>query len=928
MRFLSAFIGIVLLGAVTVPSEAQRRPGRNQPEPAAEIQPAAAPAEGGGGTEINVKNADIAAVVKIFSKKTKRNYILDEKVKGKVSIYLPGKVTAEESLRILDSVLAFKGFTSVPISENLWKIVPIREARQATIPTITEEPEGEPTAAVVTRVLPLSFVDAEEMRQLVAQLVSPEGLVNAYTGTNSLIIIDSQDNIERIAELIRHLDVPFSDRDMTIVPIQHAEAKEVAETLKEILGEQSAEGSADARGRMGDNAIPGQNIPRTGTIPNNAAGGPSIVPAGGITSATRGREPKIIPDERTNSVILVADPDTTARLQGLIEQLDSKIDLSDAKFYVYRCQFADAEELVTVLSGLIGESSPGETTARALGSSSDRSLGSGNRMGTDSLSRTQQRLDRQRRTPGEARSTSSDRSGGTGAVQLSESIAISADPATNSLIIVASRADYQKVKQLLEQLDIRRRQVLVEAIILEVFVEDNQELDASFITSTGGSDGGVLVKSDFGNDLGRFLSDPRQVSNFSVAAASSGSLTLPGDIVIPTQALLISALKSNNNVNILSAPNILTTDNEEAEILVGENVPFISSTSTSGDNLNNTFNQVDRQDVGITLRLTPQISSGETVHLRVFTEVSSVIPSADSATLGPTTRQRTSETSVLTRDGQMIVIGGLMSDDTGISDSGVPFLKDIPVLGSFFRQSVEVKRKRNLLIFITPHVVQDQYDARERTVEQRESLKDVIHQFNIEPTREEVLNRPQIDAVAEIAPYDGVKPSTIRPPSRSSEPVREEVSLPARSGAVGGNTEPIEIRVKPRLAPESGLGTAAAARAIPAPATTSAAEGAVLLFKVKPGQTIPAGAPLTATGSAGAVALKLPGAGSGEASKFFRPGAEYAYAYGEQKVLLELEAVASSESEARGEFPDIGEIRQLSPYEILNLGKHPWTRTR
>ena len=195
-------------------------------------------------TEINVKNADIAAIVRIFGRKTKRNYILDDRVKGKVSIYLPGKVSSEESIRILDSVLAYKGFSAVPIGENLWKIVPAKEAKQSTIPTILDSPEGEPSRSMVTRLVQLQYVSADEVRQLVAQLISPDGFLNAYSGTNSLVLIDTEDNIERIIGIIKTLDIPFSDRDMTIIPIKYADAVDIAAKLNDLLNEGQSQNPA------------------------------------------------------------------------------------------------------------------------------------------------------------------------------------------------------------------------------------------------------------------------------------------------------------------------------------------------------------------------------------------------------------------------------------------------------------------------------------------------------------------------------------------------------------------------------------------------------------------------------------------------------------------------------------------------------------
>ena len=494
---------LLLCGGMCLSADAQP-PGKRRSGPAA----VKADAEEGediakdASTEINVKNADIAAVVKIFSKKTKRNYILDDRVKGKVSIYLPGRVSTEESLRILESVLAFKGFTSVPIGENLWKIVPSREARQTTIPTVIDETPEKPSAAVVTRLLHLKFVSADEMKQLLTPLISSDGLLNAYTGTNALIVIDSEDNIARIARLVEELDVPYTNRDMTIIPVQFADAIDIAQKLNDILSEGKG---ADAKGGLGDPLLQSTRI---GLVNPPIPGAPPQLPQMLNTATVGGRakEPKIIADERTNSIIVVADEDTTLRIRALIGQLDSKVDLSGSKFYVYRCQHAKAEELAEVLSGLMGGTGGAGTTDRSSRtsglSSSDSGLGglSSSSSRNSKNSRTQSRLSRQSRTPGRSRNEGQT-TGTKGTVNLGEDISITADPATNSLIISASKADYLKIKSLLEKLDIKRRQVLVEALLVEVNIEDSQDTGTSWLASTGGADGGVMARGDFNNDL-------------------------------------------------------------------------------------------------------------------------------------------------------------------------------------------------------------------------------------------------------------------------------------------------------------------------------------------------------------------------------------------------------------------------------------------
>ncbi|MCB0332610.1 MAG: type II secretion system secretin GspD [Bdellovibrionales bacterium] len=821
-------------------------------------------------TEINVKNADIAAVIRIFAKKTKRNYILDERVKGKVSIYLPGKVSSGESIRILDSVLALKGFSSVPIGDNLWKIVPSKEAIQSTIPTLTDEDGSNPnpTASLVTRLYHLKYVDADAAKQLLSPLVSATGLLNAYTGTNSLIFIDSEDNIERLIRIAQSLDVPSSDREMTIIPIEHADAVDIATKLSEILTDTTDKESATRTSALESiRARLRQTSSRTST--SSAAEG-SEPTGSSATINSQGREPKIIADERTNSIIVVADEDMTARIRALISQLDSEVDRSGFRFYVYRCQHANAEELADVLAGLSGDgSSRSSSSQSSVNSFSGQNTGSrerGNRFAS-----TQDRLTSQSRTPGRSRSENSSESSGTTSVQFGENVSITADPATNSLIIYSGKSDYGKILALLKDLDIKRKQVLVEAMILEVRIDEDSNFSTEFLSSAGGKDGGVLAQSTFNNNLATLIQDPTALSNFTVAAASSGTLTLPGDITIPTQTVLLNAAQNNSNVNVLSAPNILATDNEPAEIVVGQNVPFVASTSTSGDNLNNTFNTIDRQDVGITLRLTPQISSSDTVRLDLFTEVSNVVQTSANSDLGPTTTIRTSETTVITKDSQMVVIGGLMSDTVSQVDTGIPFLKDVPVLGHLFRSSSEVNQRTNLLIFITPRIIQNQHDLRDSTITNRDKLDHAIKYNNVQPPRDELLYSEDIDKVTEISPYTGKKPSTIQAPKHPLSPPPAHLSADPQGAARASEDDVIELHIQPKFSSKSegDAQPKASFNAAHSPTATSSQEQFVILELLSSPDSDLSLPFFSKQGKKGLAGIKLPQGSSVQAKSFF-----------------------------------------------------------
>lgn len=899
---------------------------------------------GGNTAEINVKNAEIASVIRIFSKKTKRNYILDERVKGKVSIYLPGKVTPEESLKILDSVLGLKGFTAVPLGENLWKVIPSKEAKQSTIPTLKDDTSGSGSSSVVTKILNLKYIAADEAKEIVSQLVSPDGLVSAYGGTNALLIIDYEDNVNRLVGIIDTVDVPFSNREMTIIPVLHADSEDVAKKLQEILG--IGNDSKDAKGSSGDSGLDLIRA-RMRDSANNAApppgGQPAAVNAGGANAGaqqSRTTQPKIISDERTNSIIVVADDDTTARVRALISQLDSEVDLSGQRFYVYRCQHANAEELAEVLAGLAGQGSSGSKSSGSNilssggGDQGEVSVNTNSRNRGNQFDKTQSRLSGQRRTPGRSRTENGNGSGGPSSVQLGENLSITADKATNSLIISAGKSDYEKIKELLKQLDIKRRQVLVEAMILEVAVDDQSEYGTDWLTSGGGADGGFLAKSDFGNtdqSLASVLSNPAQMSKFSVAAASQGTLSLPGGIKIPSQAVLLTAAQSNSNVNVLSSPNLLTTDNEEAEIVVGQNVPFLASRSTSDANLNNTFNQIDRQDVGITLRLTPQISSQSFVTMKIFTEVSSVVNQTD---LGPTTAVRTSETTVIAKDGQMVVTGGLLADTSNDSDAGVPFLKDIPVLGYAFKSGNRTHQKTNLLIFMTPRIVRDQFDHRDLTIEHRDEMEGEIAARGVYPDRSEVLESNQIDKVTEAESYDGPKPSTILPPTKPEQessssdatfhddeiPVKPSVSHQPPTDSPGV----IQLKVAPKLPPPGGKSDEPKGML---KESSIAPSGRFYVMSLAQKDKKIDGVPFSPEQQGGMFGIEVPEGSSAAALQFFKQNGAYQYEGSTGEVPVTVVGSFASRQEAQGKFSGTSLTwYTLSPFEVMSLGKSLWTK--
>ena len=314
---------------------------------------------------------------------------------------------------------------------------------------------------------------------------------------------------------------------------------------------------------------------------------------------------------------------------------------------------------------------------------------------------------------------------GTGAaIPLEAPVRVTADPATNTLVISATPADWQTLQGVIGDLDVRRRQVFVEAIVLEATTDKLRQLGIELrgATELGGSTigfGQVNLSA-----LGPAALDPTSLPGLLLAAASSRTVRLPNGQEVPAFTALLTALENQSDVDVLSAPNMVTTDNEEAEIVVGRNVPFVASRATSSSNLSNLFTTVERRDVGITLRLTPRITADDFVHLTLFEEVSDIDPIPNPAIgdpnlVGPTTTIRSASTVVGAHDAQTVVIGGLLADTVRVDERGVPYLKDVPVLGNLFKRDDTRRVKTNLLVFLTPHVISSDRQMADNSLRER-----------------------------------------------------------------------------------------------------------------------------------------------------------------------------------------------------------------
>ena len=588
---------------------------------------------------LNLKDADINALVESMSVLTGKNFIVDPRVKGRVTIISAKPMDEKELYEVFLAVLGVHGFAAVP-SGKVIKIVPAAGAKQESIPTVDQRQGVEPDQ-VVTRVIQVQNVSAAQIVPILRPLIPPQGHLAAYTPTNVLIVSDSAANVERVASIIGRIDLA-SNEEVEIVALRHASATEVVRVLTAL---------------------------EQGKARNDPA-------------ATVGTPPRMVADERTNSILLSGDKLSRLRLRTLIAHLDTPVD-SGGNTQVIYLRYAKAKDLVTVLQGV----------SKNLSSEAARNAP----------------------VPGGQSAPPGGGSSGSSASLVD----IQADEATNALVITAPPEVIRSIRSVIAQLDVRRAQVLVEAVIAEISAEKAAELGVQWVIDA--SSNGLVGFTNFdagtaslANLIGLAAqADSGDLTALSAARVPQGAQIAVGDFTGNNRfGALISALAKDADTNVLSTPVVVTLDNEEAEIVVGQNVPFVTgtyTTSTGGTDtsVGNPFQTIQRQDVGITLKVKPQINEGNAVKLEISQEVSNVVPSANSASQGPTTNKRAIKTNVLVEDGQILVLGGLIDDQLTETAQKVPLLGDVPLLGNLFRYRNTSKLKRNLMVFLHPVILRD-----------------------------------------------------------------------------------------------------------------------------------------------------------------------------------------------------------------------------
>ena len=601
---------------------------------------------------LDFDNVDISVLVKFVSELTGKNFLIDDKVKGKVTILSPKKIPVEDVYKVFLSVLEINGFTVVPAG-NMIKIIPVALAKEKSLETRTRKDLAAPEDRMVTQIVTLERANPDEIKRILDPIISKTSSVLSYPPAGILVITDYLSNIRRLQEIILALDVEGAGNQISYIPMVNASASEVVKSLTTIFQQRQVKAT----------------------------------------------DIKVVADTRTNSIIILASGADTENVRKLVAFMDKDVARGESNIQVYRLQNSNAEDLAKVLNSIVKD------TGAAGGA-----VAQGQKVMTP---------------------------------VVSKNVQVVADKATNTLVVMAEREDYKVIENIIKQLDVPRPMVYIEALIMEVNANKDFKLGVEWRGMRGTSD--VLGSGTSGNTaafIGSGGASTTSTGGYNVldslintttgAGVFPGGFTMGlvgagitiGGITFPTIGAVIQAYKTDTEVSILSTPQIMTLDNEEAEINVGSNVPYITQQQSTAANAGVNYNTYEYKDVGVILNITPHINEDNFIRLKISQQVTKVTSAANSPT--PTTLKRTAKTTVVVKDNETIVIGGLVGDSTEADTYKVPLLGDIPILGWLFKTHSTSREKTNLYVFLTPHIVRTQKDAVGLYQEKRESMGEVV----------------------------------------------------------------------------------------------------------------------------------------------------------------------------------------------------------
>lgn len=644
------------------------RPRRLQPIPERPEEPAAAETGVDGPmTQLNFQEAELGSVVRALARFTGRNFLVDPRVRGQLTLVSDTPVDADTAYAMLLGALRMQGFAVVEVG-GVSRVVPEADAKLLG-GTVVSGPAQAHRGELQTRVFSLRYENAADLVPVLRPLVAANNTLAAQEGSNSLVVTDYADNLDRIAQIIARIDTPLAV-NTDVVPIEYGVALDVAALAQQLL--------QDGSGR-------------------------------------KTRDVSVLADPRSNSVLLRAiTPERLKQARKLILRLDTP-ESRTGNLHVVYLRNAQATHLAEVLRGaLTGQG------------------GSAGPLSDTSLSVAAQGAMGQSGLPDAALSSQTDVAAPVLPVSGNQSLAFSAagatiqaDATTNTLIISAPEPLYRSLREVIDQLDQRRAQVLIESLIVEVNAEKAAELGVQWMAGGNGLNGNGaaffgganLGGTGIGLNPGSTRTTIDALGQGLNLGVVNGTVNVMGAQIL-NLSVLARALQQQGGVNVLSTPNLMTLDNETASIIVGRTVPFVTgSYTTSGDGASNPFQTVQREDVGLTLRIQPQISEGGTVKLALYQEVSSIDQASSMSSGSIVTRKRALETKVLVDDGQIIVLGGLLEDMMDDSTASVPLLGDIPVLGNLFKYQKRSHSKTNLMLFLRPHIVRTAQDGARLTLD-------------------------------------------------------------------------------------------------------------------------------------------------------------------------------------------------------------------
>lgn len=590
---------------------------------------------------IDFNSVDIRVFIKFISELTEKNFVVDQRVKGKVTIISPSRISLKEAYKVFESVLEVHGYTTVKTGE-VTKIVPASDARSKSVETRLFEEAASPEDKIVTQLIPLKYASADEVKKLFAPMISKSSVILAYNPTNTLIVTDVYSNIKRLLRILSAIDVTGMGQELSVIPLEYADSTKFVKILSSVF--QS------------------RRKPKPGSVATQT---------------------KFVADERTNTIVVLASEVDALRIKRLIQLLDKETPRGKEKIRVYYLEHANAEELAKVLQEL---------------------------------------PTKQGSTP-EAKKVPF----------VSEKVKITSDNATNSLIVMGDTDDYQVLEEIIKKLDIPRAMVYIESLIMEVDVEKEFNLGVEW--QVGGktqiNNKDAAVGGAFKQESSLLPTQPLPTLPFSTGLSLgifSEAVTI-GGMTFPNLAAVVNAFQKDKDIHILSTPQVLTTDNEEATIYVGKNVPFQTrsalSNTSGGFETVDAYSYYEYKDVGITLKITPQISKDRMVRLNIFQEVTKLDQFVTVSPDRPATFKRTIETTVIVKDTHTVVIGGLIDDSLSETEYKVPCLGDIPLLGYLFKGVSRGGEKTNLFVFLTPHVIKSPDEAKNILKEKEQYMNEV-----------------------------------------------------------------------------------------------------------------------------------------------------------------------------------------------------------